>query len=192
MNRVSACILLLLVSSVGLAQEATDTSKRVAATKLEAFSARTGVVLIKGFTTIGMVGGGRGSVSVDARELRDAGNTKSREFGITMEVKESGRLERENISYIDADEIDSLLRGIDYISKIESSVTTLGNFEAVYKTKGDFSITTFSYNGEINVAVTSGRIGATKAFLSLSDLTRLKTYIVEARAKLDAAKAAMK
>jgi len=83
-----------------------------------------------------------GSVTVTAREFRDASNPKLRQTGLTVEVKESGRVERESVSFVDYDEIDSLLRGIDYISKIERNVTSLKDFEAEYRTKVDFGITT--------------------------------------------------
>src|SRR6267378_7589870 len=77
-------------------------------TKLEAFAAKTGTVLIKGIEDIGSVGG----VTVGCREFTDA-NTGRKEYGITIEVRESGRFERENTSLIDYEEIESLLKGID-------------------------------------------------------------------------------
>src|SRR5258705_9518272 len=124
-------------------QQSKDAPAAPPATKLEAFSAKTGVVLIRGYSTVGSIHG-MGSVSIDAREFRDASNTKLKVTGLSIEVKEAGRLERESISFVDYDEIDSLLQGIDYISKIDQNITPMKSFEAEYKTKGDFSITTFS------------------------------------------------
>ncbi len=178
----------LLFASVGLAHAQQTKDAPPPATKLEEFSAKTGIVVIRGFETIGEVRG-MGSVTVTAREFRDASNPKLRQTGLTLEVKESGRLEREGISFVDYDEIDSLLRGIDYISKIERNVTSLKNFEAEYRTKGDFGITTFNERGgSIGVAVSSGRFGKVSAYLKLSDLPQLRTYIVNAKALIDSAK----
>src|SRR5258708_28007489 len=87
------------------------------ATKLEEFSAKTGIVVIRGFSTIGEVRG-MGSVTVTAREFRDASNPKLRQTGLTVGVKESGRPAKESISFVNYHEIVSLLRGIEYISKI--------------------------------------------------------------------------
>jgi hypothetical protein len=103
---------------IAFAQEQGEVQKAPPATKLEAFSARTGIVLVKGYTTLGTVNG-MGRVSIDVREFRDASNPKSVQYGVAFEVKESGRLERENTSFIDEDEIDPLIRGLDYISKID-------------------------------------------------------------------------
>lgn len=166
---------------------AVDATK-VPPTKLEAFSARTGIVLIKGFTTVGTVNG-MGRLTIDAREFRDASNPKQGQYGVAFEVKESGRLERESTSYVDEDEIDSLIRGLDYISKIDKTVTTLGSFEAQYRTKGDFAMTVFSgRGGEISLAVSSGRIGKASAFLKLTDAEQIKQLLVQAKALIATAK----
>src|SRR5690606_1670563 len=102
--------------------------------------------------------------------------------GISITVKESGRLERENISFIDRDEIDSLLAGLDYISKVTKSATSLELFEADYRTKGDFTITVFnSKSGGLSAAVTSGRIGKTRAFLDIEDIQELRSLILKAK-----------
>jgi hypothetical protein len=163
------------------------------ATRLEAFTARTGIVVVKGFTTVGVVGSSLGSVKIDARELRDAANPKLREYGITIQVKSSGRVERESTSFVDADEIDSLIRGIDYIAKMDKTVSSLADFEAEYRTKGYFAITTFSSSrGDIQVAVSSGRIGRTTAFLSLPELAQMRSVIEKAKATVDGARAAAK
>ena len=182
-------ITLILFATTAIAAQAPPEVQPPPTTKLESFSARTGIVLIRGFSEIGTVNG-MGKVSVDAREFRDASNPKNQEMGITIEVKESGRLERESRSFIDYDEIDSLVKGVEYISKIDKTVTTMNNFEATYKTKGDFSITTFSNSrtGEVSAAVSSGRIGKTSAYLSLGDLGKLKLLIIEAKQNLDSMK----
>ncbi|WP_426054717.1 hypothetical protein [Janthinobacterium sp. PSPC2-1] len=181
-------ITLLAIPLLVNAQEQADATKAPPATKLEAFSARTGIVIVKGFSTIGVVNG-MGRVSIDVREFRDASNPKSVQYGVSFEVKESGRLERQSTSFIDEEEIDSLIRGLDYISKIERNVTTLGNFEAQYRTKGDLSMTVFSgTNGEISFAVSSGRIGKTSAFLKLADAEKIRSLLNEAKAAISKAK----
>jgi hypothetical protein len=165
--------------------QSTDVSTKDASTKIEAFSSRTGIVMIKGYQEVGSVGE-TGMVSIDAREYRNASNPKQAEYGVVFEVKESGRLERENSSFVDADEIDALIQGIDYISGITKSITPLSNFEAEYRTKGDFSIVVFSQsNGELGVAVASGRAVKTNAYLKISDLARLKELIRDAKKLID-------
>jgi hypothetical protein len=174
------------------AADAAAQQRAAPSTKIEAFSAKTGVVMIKGFSTVGRIRG-QGIVSVDAREFRDASSPKTGVYGVAIEVKESGRLERETRSFIDQDEIDSLVSGIDYISKISKSVTIMKDFEAEYRTKGDFSITVFSDStGGLSLAVASGRIGKTSVYLKLGDLDQLKALILEAKKAIEEAKVAAK
>ena len=192
---IIALLAVLATPAVAQQQQAVDPAvqqRTSPSTKIEAFSAKTGVVMIKGFSTVGRVSG-RGIVSVDAREFRDASSPKTGVYGVAIEVKESGRLEREARSFIDQDEIDSLVSGIDYISKISKSVTVMKDFEAEYRTKGDFSITVFSdAGGGLSLAVASGRIGKTSAFLKLGDLDQLKALILEAKKAIEEAKVAAK
>jgi len=156
-------------------------------TKLESFQARTGAVVIKGYSRIGNVSA-VGTVEVTAMEFTDAATGK-KQTGIAIEIK-GGRLENTDISFIDYDEVDSLIKGIDYISKVTTEVTKLGQFEATYKTKGSFRATTYSSSRSdlIDAAVSSGYIMTATAFLSLQQLGELRAIIAEAKQKLDSVK----
>jgi hypothetical protein len=185
-------LLLYTASFAASSQDQPEALKSQPATKLESFSSRTGIVLIKGFSTVGVVNG-LGRISIDAREFRDASNPKQAQYGVAIEVKESGRLERESTSFIDEDEIESLIKGLEYISKIDRSVTALNSFEAQYRTKGDFAMTVFSgRGGEISLGVSSGRIGRASAFLKLSDAQQIRNLLLEAKKSIAVAKAALK
>jgi len=190
--RVLALLVLLSMSQFVSAQEQSELASVVQpATKLEAFSATTGVVVVKGYTTIGSVGGWKGLVTVDAREFRDANNPSSAKYGVAITVKEPGGLQRENTSFIDEDEIDSLLQGLDYIIKIDASATSLESFEASYTTKGDLSVAAFATKGDdVNFAASSGRIGRVTAFLKLADATELRQFLAQAKEAIGAAKLA--
>lgn len=156
-------------------------------TQLESFAAETGAVIVKGYSTIGRLVG-MGSIEVDAREFTNA-QSRKKTYGMVIEVKESGRLERSDRSFIDYDEIPSLIAGIDYISKIKSDVTKLKNFEATYSTKGDFSITVFNDQaGKLSAAVTSGRIGRASAYFGIDQLSKLRELIVQAKEKIESIK----
>ena len=158
-------------------------------TRLQAFEAQTGMVIIKGFSTIGSVSSQNGgTVTVESRESLDA-STGRRELGIVIDVKKVGDTEQKNSSYIDYDEIESLLSGIDYISKVQKSVTKLDDFEAVYHTVGDFKISTFStLKNRTMVAVSSGELDEVRVLLPFPKLDDLRGLIAGAKEKLDAIK----
>lgn len=196
MKKVFIFLIMSVIAASVSAQEssiaASESSKTAPSTKLEAFSARTGIVIIKAYSNLGTVNG-LGRVSIDAREFRDAANPKQAQYGLAFEVKESGRLERENSSFVDEDEIDTMIRGLEYISKIDKGVTTLGNFEAQFRTKGDLAMIVYSgRGGEISLAVSSGRVGRTTAFLKLGDAEQIKQLLINGKTVIAAAKQANK
>jgi hypothetical protein len=183
--KLSICFITLLVvaTCVEAQQPKTESTPK---TKLEAFERQSGSVIIRGFSRHGSVSGKYGgSVAVESREFTNA-TTGKREHGIVIEVKEGGRLEREDRSFIDYDEIDGLLKGIEYISKIQKDVTPFDHFQADYRTKGDLTVSTFSSDGgEIAAAIESGRIGSVDVIIDLASLQKLRNIILEAKEAID-------
>ena len=180
------CVSGLLIASTLVLSGQQPPNQSGPRTKLETFEATTGSVIVRGFSKIGTLRGQLGtSAEVESKEFTNAATSK-KEYGITVQVKESSRLERENTSYIDYDEIDSLLKGIDFIAKVDSSATRFDSFQADYKTRGDFSVSTFSTDSGVMVAIKSGRIGAATAYLKLTDLSAFRELIAKAKAAIDA------
>lgn len=183
------CVL-LLASNAFATEKAIQVSgnhDKAPATKLETFQARTDIVVVEGFFKVAtMRGQYDDTIEIQAREFRDASNPKSRAAGISFEVKEAGQLERENTSFVDSDEIDSLLAGIDRLSKIGKDVTSFEFVEAHYRTKGDLDITVFSSfsNNKLALSVSSGRIGKTTSFHAIKDLGKLREAVVAAQSRL--------
>ena len=144
--------------------------------------------MIKEFSTIGelkdLYGG---SVSVDAMEFTNAASGEKTR-GIRIEVKQTSRLERDHSSFIDYEEIASLVNGLDYIGTIDKTSIKLDDFEATYDTKGDFKITVFSQGKEKKLAVSSGQIGGTLAYFKIGDLSKLQGLLTDAVKKLDSIK----
>lgn len=176
---------LLCYSMSAFGQEA-DTPELEPRTKLEAFEARTGVVIIKGYSRIGTAPGLEGgSIEIETRELRD--DAGAREYGIAVEVREAGMPERRRTALIDYDELDSLLRGLDYLGKIDVSSTNLNRFEAEYRTRGDLSVSAFSTRGgAVTLAVSSGQIRRVTSLFRLEDLKAIRGLVIEAKNQLDA------
>jgi hypothetical protein len=165
-------------------QASPDSKEQAPKTRLEAFQARIGLVIIRGFEKVGTLQGQYGtSVTVEAKEFADA-STGKKEYGVTMEVK--GSNDREHTSYIDYEEIESLLSGVDYIAKIDKSATKLGDFQADYRTKGDLKISTFSSGAEVMFAVESGDAYSATSFFEIADLPQLRGTIASAKERLDA------
>ena len=154
------------------------------ATKLEAFETNTDTVIIKATAPIGAVSAHGGGVAVRCREITDAG-TGHRESGIIVDIAFDAQLE--GTMLIDYDELDSLLDGLEYLGKLEWSVTSLPEFTAVYTTKGGFRADAHGSRstGNIDFAVRSIRLIAPRLTLSRDQLGQLRSLIEQARTKLD-------
>lgn len=125
-------------------------------------------------------------MTVDSMEITDA-TTGKKVYGITVDVdvKEAGSLERTNRSFIDLDEIPAFLKGIDYVLKIDKSVTKLNSFQADFRTKGGFEISIFSSDrlGAREAALSSDSIG--HVFVTLEGVAKLRDYVAKAQETLE-------
>ena len=154
------------------------------ATKLEAFETNTDTVIIKATAPIGTVPAHGGEVSVRCREITDAG-TGRRESGIVVDITFGGPMEAGLL--IDYDELDSLLDGMEYLGKLDWSVTSLPDFHAVYTTKGGFRAGARGSRrtGNIEFDVRNTRVNSPRLPLSRDQLGQLRSLVEQAKAKLD-------
>ena len=172
-----------LLTGVARAQE-TNACLLLPATKLEAFETNTDTVIIKATAPIGTVPAHGGEVAVRCREITDAG-TGRQESGIIVDMTFGGQLE--DTMLIDYDELGSLLDGLEYLGKLDWSVTPLPGFDAVYTTKGGFRAAAFGSRrtGNIEFAVRSARVRTAPLLLSRDQLGQLRSLVQQGKAKLD-------
>ena len=159
-------------------------------TRLEELDDRHNSVLIKGFTRITTVEV-RG-VRIDAIEMRDTRKTPVASgvlFAkgiVVVLLREGGDRPEDNRAFVDYEELDSLLNGIDVISRVDETATKLAGFEARYKTNGDLEIGVFRQTRSgTAVIISTGICDRTQQTLSLDDLGKVKAMIQEAKARLD-------
>jgi hypothetical protein len=162
-----------------------SSDQKVPKTKLEAFQAKAGRVLVKSYSEVGTVGGQTsGLVAIEALELQDRSDG-SRALGLIIEVKPGGEYSQTSRSFIDYDEIDSLLKGIDYISNVTTATPPLKNFEALYQTRGNFSVVTFNQSdGKISASVSGGLVGSSRVYLTTQGLLSFRQWCVSAKETL--------
>jgi hypothetical protein len=90
------------------------------------------------------------------------------------------------INYIDYDELDGLIRGIQLISQADHTTSPMDNFEAVYRTRCGLSILKVSNGNRLTVVIKSGDPAATRNQLAPFVLDDLGKFLTAAKAKLDA------
>ena len=148
------------------------------ATKIEAFKPTAGSVVTLAYDELGGVRG----ITVDVRELRDRGSKGTVARGLLVEVTESQyRTER---SFVDADEIPELLRGIDALLEVKANPTAFQNFEVRYTTKGELRVVAFNTDNEIKYSVEAGRSLKASRHIDTDDMRKLREIFVAAQTKL--------
>ena len=156
-------------------------------TKLEAIEGSYERILLKGFSQIATVRVRGAEIRIDAVELRES-TASTRAMGIAIAMKEADQ-ERinENRAFVDYEEIDSLLKAIDFAAKVNETVTKLAGFEARYRTRGDFEFVVFRQGRASGtaVAVTTGICDRVTGLLTLDELALVRAHIVEAKTRLD-------
>lgn len=183
--RTSLLAFVLVLGSALPAPGQTPEEPPAPRTKLEAFMAQEGVVIVRGSSRIGEIRGRAGAtVAVDAQEVTNAGNSE-KGYGLAITVKVSGASESERRSYVDLDEIDALVRGLDSVAKVDRSATQLAEVRADYRTRDGLEISTHSSGQQVRVAISSGHRGRVTALFQWSDLAKLKDIVAQAKTTLD-------
>jgi len=193
-TRASVFLLLGLVLSAGsvFAQRPGPEFRRPLAcepleprTKLEAIEGQYERIVIKGFTHISAFNARGGDVRVDAVELKET-SSATRALGIVVVVRETAERPRENRSFVDYEEIESLIKAIESIARMNETATKLVGFEARYRTRGDLELNVFRQSRSGTAAsLTTGICEKTTVLLTLDELERLKGIILEAKTRLD-------
>jgi hypothetical protein len=197
--------------SIAVSQEAPVPATQK--TQLEQFEGKRGVVLIRGRSAIGEVSRGKDSdrVAVEVMEITDAATGKKLN-GILVFVDGYTDADRQRIlgaldefdfkrvpkqpdrqshqAYIDYEEIDDLIKGIEYIADLPSGVTELDHFDAMYVTTGKLSIRASGKSDTKEIHVTIGFLSGTlpEGYFTAEELKEIKSLIVKAKQKLDTVK----
>jgi hypothetical protein len=203
------CLLLLSIKAIGQAepsdnfapaQPAQDAGPSVMyvgplpppPTKLEAFAAQKGVVIVRGYTRVGDIAGDFGSsLRISAVEMGDpSGQDKVR--GLAIQVRETRNgVERVAFSYIDEAEIDPLLAAVESLAKLGPDSTKLTDFGATYRTNGALEVTNVDANGARAAGIRSTQVfGPSGQVVWASAYFRIGR-LAEVHQMIDAAKKAL-
>jgi hypothetical protein len=148
------------------------------ATKLEAFKPSVGSVVTLGYDELGRVG----TVAVNVRQIKDAKGGDVR--GLVVEVTESQyRVQR---SFVDADEIPELVKGLDALLQVRDNPTPFRQFEVQYRTRGDLQLIAFNNaRGVLSYSVKAGRGVEATTFINETGMQQLRAIFDSALQKLN-------
>jgi hypothetical protein len=154
-------------------------------TDLEEFQDIYGTTLIKGFTDLPRIRANLGFLQLTIVEFRStASNTRVK--GVLAEVTTGDKLNEKARSFIEYAELEGLIKGVTYISKIDKGASQLQNLEAVFTTKGEFSISNFfNWQGEPRIGITVGRYDKKTVFIDSTSQGTVLGQLQQAKTTLD-------
>ena len=154
-------------------------------TKLEAVESRYERVITKGFSQHATFTVRGIEIRLDAIEMKDTVDG-TRAIGLVVALRELDENPRENRAFIDYQEVDRLIKGMESVAKVNETITKLAGFEARYRTLGDLEINVFRQTRSGTAAsLSSGICERVTVLMTLDDLDKLRGHIIEAKARLD-------
>jgi hypothetical protein len=153
-------------------------------TQFEIFNFETDRLLIKGSSIIGTLNSQLDyPIEIRAERATDPATTNS-VYAVSLRTRFS---EHEvHSDYIDYDELDTVIRAIQYIGAATATVTPLDNYETVIRTKCGLSIAKLGKANKVTISITPGYYNAARNQIASFDLDDLARYLTAAKAKIDA------
>jgi hypothetical protein len=174
---VLLCALVLLPLTTS-AQVKKEGEAKEPATKLEAFLAKKGKLIVKDIYKIGEGTGRYGAkIEFEALVIYEPGQESQRIRGLKIKITEGGEYKRSNISFLDLEEIESLSKALEYMADLSGKWKDANKeyTEVVFSTKGDFKIGFYQKGTEQAAFSSSGYIGEASCFFSsMKDLISVK------------------
>jgi hypothetical protein len=175
---VVLCVFFLLPLIVS-AQVKEEGEAKEPATKLEAFLAKKGRLIVRDYYELGEVAGKYMNKTVfGAIVIYEPGKESQRIRGLTIGVIREEKLGLSSkVSFLDFEEIETLSKALEYMSSLSAKWQDIRkeNTRVVFSTKGDFNIGFYQIGTE---QVFFGDIeGVSCFFSSMQDLSSAKTLV---------------
>jgi hypothetical protein len=184
MNHTSCFAFVVLIVLLGAAGARAEETNIYPKSRLELFEERAGIVLLRGTDNVGSVPGKRGEVTVQVRETKDM-TFNQRDYAVIVTVTQDDGFA--NATYVDHDDLSALIQNLDYLTKVNWSLTSMGHFDASYTTRAGLRVVTFSStrSGLIEGAVVSQRFPRSRAALTTAQLDLFRNTLEVAQKRIE-------
>jgi hypothetical protein len=134
---------------------------------------------------VGSVPLGATQLSVGCKQTKDV-STGQKIHGLIVEI--DGNQFGSESALVDDDEVTSLLNAVQYLAKVNSTVTALGGFEARYATRGGLRVIAECLSKDGAVINYVQFEGYPRVTLTPVEMTQFQVLLQQGRKSLDALK----
>jgi hypothetical protein len=172
-------LLLVLLSGWTLHAQTTNAPR----TYFEAYNDAIDAPLVKGMSVIGSLNN-QVDFPVEIRaEMLTNLQTSNSVYAVSLRTRVGGK--QTAVDFIDYDELDGFIRGIQLISQTTQSPVATDSFEAAYRTRCGLSLLKVSDGAKATILMKSGDPLGTRNRMAAFVLDDLVRYLTAAKAKLD-------
>ena len=175
-------IIILLTLAIAAAADGQTTN--APRTWFDAYKSTLETTLFRGMSRIGSLPGQvHYPVDVRVERLIISATTNT-----TYAVAVRTQLARNSlqVDYIDYDELDGLIQGLQLISQSDHGVVPMDDFEVVYRVRSGLSVAKISNGNNIVIAIKCGDANGTRNQIAPYVLDNLHGLLVAAKSKIDA------
>ena len=175
---------IILVMALGAAWTLNAQTTNTPRTYFEAYNAVADAPLLKGMSVIGTLNNQINyPVEIRAEALTNL-LTSNTVYAVSLRTRLSAT--QSEVDYIDYDELDGLIRGIQFVSQSDHSQMPMDNFEAAYRTRSGLAVLKVSNGDKLTIVMKSGDTAGAHNQMASFVLDDLGRYLTAAKAKLDA------
>jgi hypothetical protein len=177
----SFCFVIIALCGCLALNAGAQSSTNAPATEIENFELQTDTVMVKGFGQTGSVTTDDGVISVRCKESHDV-TTGRKLYGISVALDSN---QVHGFLVVDYDELDALIKGLNYLSSISYDVTPLPSFDASFTTRSGLRIGAHSERRQGVIEIYMNFAGSTKVTLTSDQFAQFQNLINQARTSLD-------
>lgn len=154
------------------------------ATEIERFESQTDAVIVKGVSQIGSITTEAGTILVRCKES-DIVTSGQKQYAISITIEDN---QSRVALLVDYDELDALIHGMDYLSKVTFNVTAMLAFDATITTRSGFRAGAQSERRQGSIQLFVQFVGTVRVRVTPDQFGELQNLIVQAKTALDAAR----
>jgi len=174
---------IILLLALGAAWTVSAQTTNTPRTYFEAYNAVAGAPLLKSMSVIGTLNNQINyPVEIRVEELTNLQSSNT-VYAVALRTRLSSK--QLVVDYIDYDELDGLIRGVQFVSQTDHGQAPLDIFEAAYRTRCGLSVLKVSNGNKLTILIKSGDLSGVRNQMASFVLDDLGRYLTAAKAKLD-------
>jgi hypothetical protein len=179
--RSTPFILTLLSAALPLLTHAQSSCTNPPPTEIQNFEMQPDTVIVKGFGQIGSIATESGTIEVRSKESDNTtSGQKQYAIAIAIETNQSRML-----LPVDYDELDALIHGLNFLSKVTYDVTSMPAFDATISTRSSFRAGAHSERRQGNIELFVQFADTARVPLTPDQFAQLQSLVTQAKSSLD-------